>query len=149
MNYISLLGQYFGQPVINTWLTQIEISATPRLKRGDDTAYLSNNSLGIELTFVDSESLTQRQWDYPDGALVLLNIRFYGLNTDDFSVYQGELPFGISFKDKKSDLVAKFGEPNWVNSPGTKLRWDISGCWLLASLNDSDEVEIVSLQLPK
>lgn len=149
MSYEKLIGLYFGEPELMAWLQALGITKVPKLKRGDDTCHLSQPSLGIELTFRDSETLQNSNRSYPDGSLVLSNIRFYGLTTDEFSSYAGELPFDITFGSKKADLIAAHGEPNWSGTfPLNKLRWNKGRLWLLVSFNNLDRAEIVALQHP-
>lgn len=148
MNYADKIGLYFGEPQVEDLLSQLNISSKPKLKRGDDTTYLSNHELGVELTFKDAESLEQPRREYPDGALVLSNIRFYGVPTGSFSAFKGELPRGIKFGTKRKELLSTLGEPDWTSLSGDKLSWEREVVWLQVNMNDKDEVEIVLLQHP-
>jgi hypothetical protein len=127
-------------------LDHFSIEGAPKLKKGEDTAYLSNPDRGVELTFVDAESLDDAS-RYPDGALVLANIRFYGIPGHAFSPYGGDLPDGLQFGEAKDELLQRLGTPSWVGMNGTKLRWDNNHVRLIVSLNESNKVEIVSLDL--
>ncbi len=148
MDYEGLIGLYFGESSLAAWLAHLGIRDTPRLERGEDTAYLSNKGLGIELTFEDSESLDEPDREYPDGALVLVNIRFYGTGIGDFSPFDGELPRGLEFGVNQSELVERFGRPDWVSASGKKLSWEKPDCWFQVNLDKDNRVEIVSLQRP-
>lgn len=148
MDYAKYIGLYFGEQSLSDWLARLGIQEKPRLKRGDDTTFLANRSQGIELSFEDSEFLSRPQRAYPDGALVLSNIRFYGVETDDFSVYTGELPFGIRFAEDKANVVSRIGVPEAENPKGTKLRWNKDGILLFVSLDDNNRVAVVSIQHP-
>jgi hypothetical protein len=148
MNYAGKIGLYYGEPQLEDLLLKFHISEKPKLAQGDDTTYLSNRELGLELTFEDADSLEQPFREYPDGALVLSNIRFYGTSSEDFSPFKGELPNGIQFGTKRQELISTLGNPDWTGMLNTKLRWNKGLSWLLVSLNDNDEAEIVSLQHP-
>jgi len=148
MNYAEKIGLYYGEPQLEDLLSKLNISAKPKLKRGDDTTYLSSHELGVELTFEDADSLSQPRREYPDGALVLSNIRFYGVPTGLFSAFKGTLPRGIQFGTKRQELISALGEPDWAAPSGRKFRWEKDIVWLLISMSDRDEAEIVSLQHP-
>lgn len=148
MNYAEKIGMYYGEPKVDDLLSQLMILDKPKLKRGDDTTYLSNHELGVELTFEDAESLDQPRREYPDGALVLTNIRFYGISVGLFSAFKGTLPHGIEFGTKREELLSNLGEPGWISSSGNKFRWETEEPWLLVSMNDRGEAEILSLQHP-
>lgn len=148
MDYSQVLGLYFGEPELATWLQEQEIKGTPVLPRGDFDAYLSKATAGIELIFTDSEAVTSPERNYPDGALVLSNISFYGEATDDFSVFTGKLPSGISFDLTSSDLIDKLGTPEWKSPRGNRIRWDMGRYRLHVTLGADNCASIVSVGLP-
>ncbi|MDI3722975.1 hypothetical protein QK353_13700 [Pseudomonas aeruginosa] len=78
MEYINFLGYYYGEEELNLLLNALAIAEAPVLPRGDTDTYLLKESAGIELTLSDAESLKFPERDYPDGALVLTNVRYYG-----------------------------------------------------------------------
>lgn len=146
--YISVLGKYFGEPEITSFLSEWGIREKPKLKRGDDTTFLSAPPKGIELTFETSETVTTSARDYPEGALVLCNIRFYGVEADDFSPFKGELPFNVKFGDDKQKLISQLGKPAWLNPSFTLIRWDVPNVSMFASLDKKERVETFEIQLP-
>lgn len=148
MKHPEYLGYYYGETNIDTLLAALGINEPPILPRGDNNAHLSNEIKGIELTFSDSESLSTPQRDYPDGALVLANIRFYGRKIEEFSIYQGELPYGIRFGLNKSELISLLGEPEWRNPEENRLRWIRGNHRVHVTLSKSEEAVIVSAGLP-
>jgi hypothetical protein len=148
MHYTEYIGLYYGEPQLKALLLHLNILKKPRRGRGDDTTYLSNHEVGVELTFEDADSVEQPLREYPDGVLVLSNIRFYGTPSGDFSPFKGAPPGGIRFGTKRQELISILGKPDWTVMLDTKLRWNKGLVWLLVSLNDRDEAEIVSLQHP-
>lgn len=147
MKFEKYLGKYFTEEPIGELLMHFAIAGVPNLKKGDDTAYLSSMERGVELTFVDSESLDGAA-QYPDGALVLGNIRFYGIQGHKFSPYVGELPADLKFGETKDQVQLRLGAPSWSGLNGSKLRWNREGIRLIVSFDDKGKVEIVSLDLP-
>ena len=145
--HVYVLGKYFGESEITELLSELDVQEKPKLKRGDDTTFLSKPTKGIELTFEDSEALITSAREYPEGALVLSNIRFYGVKTDEFSLFQDKLPFNVNFGDDKNTLISKLGQPVLSNPSGTKMRWDSQAVSMFASLNQSGHLEIFSIQL--
>lgn len=147
MEFEKFLGKYFGEQPIGELLTHFAIAGAPKLKKGEDTAYLSSLERGVELTFVDSESLDDAA-KYPDGALVLGNIRFYGIPGHKFSPYVGGLPAGLKFGETKDDVQLRLGAPNWSGLNGSKLRWNLASVRLIVSFDANGKAEIISLDLP-
>lgn len=142
------LGAYYGDDKLESLLKSLNIDEQPVLSHGETDAYLSKETTGIELTFSDSESLNSPERNYPDGALVLVNIRYYGKKIGKFSVYQGNLPYGIKFGLKKPALLALLGEPEWRNPEESRLRWIRENHRVHVTLSHNGEVAIVSVGLP-
>ena len=147
MNFKNFLGRCLAEKPIDDLLVHFAIAKKPKRHKGSDTAYVSNLELGVELTFIDCESLDDAS-GYPDGALVLANIRFYGIPNHEFSKYAGDLPEGIQFGETKDEILRRLGEPNWTGMDGAKFRWNQEATRLLVSFDDEDRVDIVSLDLP-
>ena len=146
--FISVLGKYFGEAEITSFLTGLEITDKPKLKRGDVTTHLSNNSLGVELTFRAADALRVSTRDYPDGALVLSNVSLYGDQSDDFQPFVGPLPLGVVFGDSKSALLSKLGVPTRDNEELRLMRWDFQGYCAFAKLSESGVLRVFGIQLP-
>jgi len=147
MSYRNYLGMYFGQKELVELFTAFNIAPPSKLKMSDYAAYLSSPAMGVELTFFDAESRGFSNDRIPDGAQVLANIRFYGVKTDTFQPFSGELPDGMFFGEKRSALVNRMGPPDWINAMDDKLRWENETSSILATMDDHDKVEVVSLQL--
>lgn len=148
MEHFECLGYYHGETKLDALLAALDVNERPILPRGDTDTYLSNEAAGIELTFSDSASLSAPQRDYPAGALVLVNIRYYGKRLEEFSIYQGNLPYGLTFGLKKSELIALLGEPEWRNPEGLRLRWIRGHNRIHVTVSNSEGAIIVSLGLP-
>jgi hypothetical protein len=146
--FISVLGKYFGEAELTSFLAEFEITDKPKLKRGDTTAHLSNESLGVELTFRDADALRVKTRNYPDGALVLSNVRFYGDNSSTYKPFAEPLPLGVVFGDSKSALLSKLGEPARDNERLKLMRWDLQGFCAFASLSEAGVLETFDIQLP-
>ena len=147
MNFRNYLGMYLGQKKLIELFTALKIAPPPKLKMSDYAAYLSSPAMGVELTFFDAESRGLSSDSLPDGAQVLANIRFYGMETETFQPFSGELPDGMFFGEQRSALVSRMGPPDWINAMDDKLRWKNETSSILATMDDRDKVEVVSLQL--
>ncbi|WP_025804398.1 hypothetical protein [Pseudomonas chlororaphis] len=148
MNYFESLGAYYGEKKIKDLLEDLKITETPTLPRGDADTYLLKEEAGIELTLSDSESIKDPKREYPDGALVLTNVRYYGKEMQGFSIFQGELPYGIQFGQEKKEIISMLGEPEWKNSDESRLRWIRGNHRVHVTLNDANRAIIVSVGLP-
>lgn len=145
---LRVLGGYFGEPEIADFLKMLEIQKVPKLKRGEATDILENPQAGVELTFEDAEGLKVSAREYPDGALVLSNVRLYGIDTGTFSPFSGPLPFGLVFGESKESLIRKFDAPAAENPRLRVLRWDRPGHCIFAKLDKNDSLSKLSMQLP-
>ena len=148
MQHHQYLGIYSGEANLGDLLKSLNIHEQPILARGETDTYLSKETAGIELTFSDSETLKSPERDYPDGALVLVNIRYYGKQIGQFSIYQGVLPYGIKFGLKKAALLTLLGEPEWKNPQESRLRWIRENHRVHVTLSHNEEVAVVSVGLP-
>ncbi|MHA7116290.1 hypothetical protein ACX0KM_19360 [Pseudomonas promysalinigenes] len=148
MQHHQYLGTYYGEEKLGNLLKSLNIIEQPILPRGETDTYLSKETAGTELTFSDSESLVSPERDYPDGALVLVNIRYYGREIGKFSIYQGALPYGIKFGLKKPALLTLLGEPEWKNPEESRLRWARENHRVHVTLSHNGEVAVVSVGLP-
>jgi hypothetical protein len=146
--FISVLGKYFGEAELTSFLAEFEITDKPKLKRGDSTTYLTKEARGIELTFDDVEALDVSTREYPDGALVLSNVRFYGAQIGSYQPFVGQLPLGVIFGDSKSALLSKIGVPAEDDEDLRLLRWDFQGFCVFAKLSKSGDLRIFGVQLP-
>ena len=112
------------------------------------TAIVSNAALGVEVTFRDADALDVKTMEYPEGALALANVRFYGVKTDDFAPYTGELPLRVTFGASKQTLIDHIGAPARDNLALRQVRRDFATHCLLAKFSEKDNLIIFSAQLP-
>lgn len=148
MEYFEFLGLYYGEEKLKLLLEELAIDQVPVLPRGDFDAYLLKKAAGIELTFSDSASLKFPERDYPKRVLVLVNVRYYGKKIQGFSIFQGNLPYGIEFGQKRTDLLSLLGEPEWKNPEQSRLRWVRGNHRVHVTLNDEGKAIVVSVGLP-
>ena len=145
---LRALGQAWGEAEVRDLAAAFAIEGMPVLGPDDLTCFLENHALGVELTFTVADALKVRLRDYPPGALVLHNIRFYGAGSRTHAVFTGVLPFGLRFGDTRSTLIEKLGPPDleveWLPS----LRWDRARYALFVVLGDDGSVARVALQTP-
>jgi hypothetical protein len=145
--FVLVLGKYFGEAEITSFLAGLEITSKPKLKRGDSSTHLSNQARGVELAFEDSEALDVIAREYPDGALVLANISLY-IKSSTFQAYKGELPFGIESNDTRQTLKEKLGTPAEDDAEMGIMRWDSKDYCVFADVDSNGNVLNIALQLP-
>jgi hypothetical protein len=156
-DFISALGRYHGERELKEFLASLGVEGEPVLE-DDYSTFLHNHELGIELTFKPKESLRVPLREYPKGALVLYNIRFYGVHAGPFQPYSGKLLFGLKFGALKQSVIGQLGPPDSETAalpiPDSELnrvrsmRWDRDRYALFATLSEEDRLAVFSLQLP-
>lgn len=144
---LSVLGTYWDEALLRAFLTSLGISGAPKVKVYP-SGFLKNRTLGIELTFYREKAIKIRLRDYPKGALVLYNIRFYGEKSGQFEPYTGALPCGLRFGASRDSLIQDFGPPDQENAGLGSMRWDTAQFSLFAMLSDEQTLTTASLQLP-
>lgn len=148
IDYIAILGQYYGEKMLMDALHSLGINDSPRIPRDDTDKIIEATDAGMELTFTDERALEVSFRAYPDGAIVLSNLYFHGTNTDEHAAFDGELPLALAFGMKASDLNARFGFPNWVNDNATLFRWNTPHYCISARLDELGKVERFGFQMP-
>ncbi|WP_343628426.1 hypothetical protein [Roseateles sp.] len=144
----SRLGYYFGEREVSELVNALEIVEKPQLPKGDDTAYLVSEQRGVELTFVDERYLDAPPTrEYPEGALVLNNVRFYGVAGSRFKRFDGELPHGLAFGQTLDELKAKLGATTWESSDSDRARWDQPDHLIFAGFDDQGRADVYALQM--
>ena len=144
-DYLRVLGTYWGEQTLRDFLLSLGISDAPRLQRDDWTGFLQNRKLGIELTFKREDWLDVALREYPRGALVLANIRFYGTNK---VLFRRQLPLGVRFGDSREALIETLGPADSGVSDIRKMRWQRDTYCLFATLSEGGTLIQFSLQLP-
>jgi len=146
-----VLGLTSGDEKVKDFLTRFGITKRPKLKRGEETAYLENEKLGLEITFRDERYLDVESVDYEEGDLVLSSLRMYGPDHDIFSCFdEDKLPLGLKFEYGFKEVEAKLKKkPAWQNKSLAKARWDLKGyCVFVTFGKKLRNTRIVSVQLP-
>lgn len=146
-DYTEFLAKPYSDENLSAWMKEAGIQEQPKLDRGETSAFISNKPNGIELTFEDADSVNVQK-EYPEGTLLLTNIRFYGVQTDDFSEFDGALPFGVEFGQLKSQILSRLPPPDWTSSNGKQVQWESNNYWFRCIFNDDDRLEISSIECP-
>ena len=145
----AAIGCFFNEAPVTQLLTQFDISEKPRLPRNDDVAYLSDKVKGIEVAFTDASTLDEpfaSARSYPEGALVLTSVDFFGRPGRKFAVYQGELPVELRFGMSRKDVEKLLGPADDEAMDGDIAKW-IDGHKCLVCEFDEDALTQVSCQM--
>ena len=100
------------------------------LEEDDFDAYVEKQEFGFCLMFTDeAKFLGLANQPIGHGKLYFSTVFFYSEGKDNYSEYQGTLPFGLSFNDTRTDALAKLGTQSWqrVAKDGARVisdRWD-------------------------
>jgi hypothetical protein len=148
MNAINYLGFYYGEKELELLFTELAIKAAPKIKRDEITTHSVSKELGVVLTFRRERFLDVQLREYPEGALVLSNILFYGVKNPTCKVWKGKLPYDVTFGQNKDALIKRLGVPEIDDSEMNIMRWDKEGHAVFADMNDDLALEIFSVQLP-
>lgn len=146
IDHISLLGQYYGEGTLAAALECWGLKQHPRIPRDELKTSIALPEMGIELTFTDERALDVQFRSYPDGALVLTNIFFHAMKTDQHGAYEGDLPLNLSFSFDKTELISCLGEPDIVGLEGTLMRFDRPQYFVSVQTDDSGHIAIVGVQ---
>jgi hypothetical protein len=148
VDYLAALGTYWDERPLRDFLSALEIPDVPKLDEDEYSGFLNNHQLGIELTFYPESALKVQLREYPKGAVVLYNIRFYGTKTKLFQPFSGELPLRLQFGASKASLIRDCGPPDFEVPDLGSMRWDRERYCLFAMLSDEGVLRALSLQLP-
>lgn len=158
LNYVKFLGNYYGEQQFNDLLLGFGISKPPKIDRGDITTYLSAKKIGVEFCFRDEKYINNPQKSFPEGALVVSNIRFYGFGVTGYGSYQGAIFSDVTLKSQKKEIIELIGLPNAPKFsetgeplPGENasvFRWDRSDHCLFFAFSKDGAIRNVAIQLP-
>jgi hypothetical protein len=107
---ISLLGSYAGDPRLEAFLTTLNVTARPKLPKGEFTAYLEMKQEGVSLIFRDEAYLKREKKPLGRSPLVLVGAHFYSEGHDGYAEFKGDLPHGLTLSDSRNDIIRKMGE---------------------------------------
>ena len=148
-NYIDAIGHYYGEPQIEVLLTHVGAVKQPKIKRGERSANVVNETLGIELAFTHADMLdVVNPSKYPDGAIVLSSVHFYADAYGAFKKYHGELPHGIQTNMGLKDVIKLLGEPSFANEYIGVYRWDRGQHCVFVDCEVGQKITQVGVQLP-
>ena len=147
---ISLLGRTADDPLVKEALEKFGITKTPRLDRGRTVAYAVNEKKGVDFTFEDERMLELPLREYEEGALVLVNVRFYAEGVEEYRQFRGEMPYGLEFDMGLKEATALIGKkPAKEDSDLAIERWDFKGHCLFLEFNEKGtKIRTVALQTP-
>jgi|GEM_PF-889810 hypothetical protein len=146
--FVSVLGKYFGEVELTLFLAELNILKLPKIPRDESDIIVEVKDHGIELTFQNEDSLDVSFREYPDGAVVLSNIFFHGVETKNHGMFRLDLPFNLSYSMNKEDAAKALGSEPWVNKSGNLLRWDFGKYCISTQFDDGGRMELVGVQLP-
>ena len=98
VDYAALIGKFYGEIEVISFLTAVAITMTPRVPRDEHWTILVNEDLGVELTFTEESYFEYPTREYPPAALVLSNIVFHGTKTSLHKKCPLALPHDCHFK---------------------------------------------------
>lgn len=117
---------------LNNYLANNQIQLDQELALGVDEyrAYIERPLNGFCLVFTDESYF----FGYDNAAIGSGNLYFsgaffYSEGKDNYTEYDKDLPFGLSFKDVRQDVLAKLGQQSWqrLAKDGKRViadRWD-------------------------
>jgi hypothetical protein len=147
-DYLDAIGDYFGEPRVALVLKHLGIEKTPKKPRGERSVNFSSESLGVEIAFTDEGSLDVPNPRYPEGALVLSSVRFYGPGSREFKQYTGRLPHELSFDMRLADVSKLLGAPAFSNEFIGTYRWDLQHHCIFVDCEVGKKVTQICVQLP-
>ena len=119
---VALFGCPAGDPRLEVVLTRLGVTDTPKLPRGEFTAYLEIQKEGISLVFRDEASLKDEDKPLGRGPLVFVGVHFYSAGHDGYAEFTGDLPHGLALADSREDLIRKLGESEWKRERDGRVR---------------------------
>jgi hypothetical protein len=144
----SLLGTFYPEESLKQFLEGLGFSEKPKLPRDSTSTYLLRHDLGVEITLTGERYLDNPTRSYPEGAIVLENVRFYSAKNSSFANFKGALPNALQFGLTLKELAAIFGEPAWFDEELAKARWDLSNHAMSADFNEQGRSDVYSFQVP-
>jgi len=121
-------------------------------------AYIERPLGGYCLLFSDeAEFLGKRDQPIGVGKLYFSTVFFYSEGKDEYSQYKGELPFGLSFEDRRENVVHKLGEQSWQrlaqdDERVISDRWDnlleVAYRLHVSYYKDTGKISIISATIP-
>ena len=147
-DYIDAVGDYFGEPRVATLLKHLGVDKKPKISRGERSTNFVCKPLGVEISFTNESSLDVSNARYPDGAVVLSSVRFYGPGSEEFEQYSESLPHALSFEMGVADVSKRLGNPAFSNEFIGTYRWDLPRHCIFVDCEEGKKITQVCVQLP-
>ncbi len=133
---ISILGKPFESDEVQLVLTALDIRQKPKIKKGENTAYVVNTEAGVEFALSDAETIGHKESDTPEGTLFITNVRTVCMNHGGTRAYPFDLPLGLNPKASLAQIQAKLGKFAWGDENLGGYRWDVGYCSVFAKFVD-------------
>jgi hypothetical protein len=146
--YLDAIGDYLGEPRVASVLKHLGIEKPPKKPRGERSVNFPSAPLGVEIAFTDEGSLDVPNARYPEGALVLSSVRFYGPGSNEFKPYPGTLPYELSFDMRLADVSKRLGAPAFSNEFIGTYRWDLQRHCIFVDCEVGMKITQICVQLP-
>jgi len=133
-----LLGRTPDDAELQSFLSALGYWPLQVLGPEDFNLYLEDKARGFCLLFEDCSVVPHPlAAGKPAGTLIFAGCFFYAEGVEGYHAYAGALPYGITWSDTASSIVAKLGPPkNEIKSKRTGVlmahRWQ-AGQWLLTA----------------
>lgn len=147
-NVTSLLGAFYPEVSLKQFLDGLGFLGIPTLPRDSTSTYLLRHDLGIEITLTGERYLDNPSRVYPEGAIVLENVRFYGAENSSFTKFGDELPHSLQFGLTLKQLSGVLGDSIWFDEELAKARWDFEGYTMAADFDEHGCADVYSFQMP-
>ncbi len=146
LDWVAFLGEYIGSASIDELLAALDIKKIPKRKRDLADIYLEAKTQGIVLIF-SLESSFDTQIEYPEDALVLVNITFYLQEQHGYKKFDAKMPFNLKNSMNLSEIVHTLGAPDSQNNDLQLLKWNKNKVSVFVNFNDNQDITNVAIQL--
>ena len=131
MDFLAYFGKPVDDPSVGTLFERLNTLNRPALPDDDRYVYYDwvlVRRKGVELGFVDSAyHLAQPRGLWRTGKLLLVQFYFYS-GFDNVARYEGELPFGLTWADRRDNVRAKLMKFNeTLHQSSDSDAWDVPG----------------------
>lgn len=147
---MALIGKQATDSNVAEMLQHYGASTSLKLKRGDTKAYVDLPKAGLYLIFTD-EGFLEKRADATIGKspLVLSNVTFNSSRIPTYSDFAEALPFGLNFKDCRTEVRNKLGHPELSIERLNLDRWRIDDRWIFSKYSkSSDHIDKFTVQVP-
>ncbi len=148
----SALGAPYADERVQQLAKAFGISKVPQATAKEPDSDLVSQSHGIELQFIDGDSLAGNEVNrFGNAPMVLVSIVLYPTDgTPGFKPYRGQLPGGGSVDDLFEAHVANLGPPTeTIEDDGDLVSrsWLLDGFWLSFAYQFTGALRAIGLEL--